>query len=104
MVLGVVNDNDSVQDQIFSVVTDMNVFLHVCNCRTYGTALVTVSLKATFGFPITHGQLYSLSILYDTHTHMFLRHVFTPRSHDVYEVLSAVPASRSPDAALPCRR
>lgn len=40
--------------------------VYMCVCKTYVTALVTVSLKATFGFPITHGQLYSLSILYNT--------------------------------------
>lgn len=32
--------------------------------QTYGTGLVIVSLKATFGFPITQGQLYSRSILW----------------------------------------
>lgn len=37
-------------------------------CReisTYDTGLVIVSLKATLGLPITQGQLYSLSILWD---------------------------------------
>ena len=34
--------------------------------RTYGTAPVIVSLKATLGFPITQRQLYSLSILWNT--------------------------------------
>lgn len=46
-------------------------FVRACMCvrvrtktiRTYGTGLVIVSLKATLGFPITQGQLYSLSIL-----------------------------------------
>lgn len=41
-------------------------------CGTYGTELVTVSLKATLGFPITHGQLYSLSILYNTNQNLFI--------------------------------
>lgn len=39
---------------------------------TYGTGLVTVSLKATLGFPITQGQLYSLSILYNTNQNLFI--------------------------------
>lgn len=36
----------------------------VCACvSTYDTGPVIVSLKATLGFPITQGQLYSRSIL-----------------------------------------
>lgn len=40
---------------------------------THVTGLVTVSLKATFGFPITQGQLYSLSILWKQQTKQMQR-------------------------------
>lgn len=46
---------------------------------TYGTGLVTVSLKATLGFPITHGQLYSLSILYNTNQNPFIDYSLSPQ-------------------------
>lgn len=44
------------------------LWLSLCMCReigTYDTGLVIVSLKATLGLPITQGQLYSRSILWD---------------------------------------
>lgn len=55
-------------------------------CGTYGTGLVTVSLKATLGFPITHWQLYSLSILYNTNQNLFVD--FSPQQDKYYSFLN----------------
>ena len=42
----------------------VHVYVHV---YTYFIGVVIVSLKATFGFPVIHGQLYSDFNLYKEH-------------------------------------
>lgn len=52
---------------LYCILAKINgVYTHSCLSlcvSTYDTGLVIVSLKATLGFPITQGQLYSRSIL-----------------------------------------
>ena len=50
----------------------VHVYVHVSvhvHVYTYFIGVVIVSLKATFGFPVIHGQLYSDFNLYEEHKH-----------------------------------
>lgn len=68
----------------------------VRKCGTYGTEPVTVSLKATLGFPITHGQLYSLSILYNTNQNLFIDQSLSPEQGNSYLFLHSQQSMSDP--------